>query len=456
MLKHALGKHSPRDGGTMLSSYELRLPFQPAPTSGQPALVPETGARTPAAARRRRLWELSGSLHCSIIGTCLTTGELRDILRRVTRREQHVVEGATDHDLHSLGVTLASRSDAPGKLLHKALDQRHAATLKQFQTARAEPAVEALWQTCLGQGAIPGAYWALVTHPSTSDRLVRRAFGEVHMLSHLVGASNRADIRRLQLLEAENARLRADAGRSHATARQRLAERDARIAALTAALQTQAEARALPPAADLPPELALLQTRLAKETAARQHAEQRLAELAAEAADRQHQLTAQQAAMATELAALQAELQALERRLLPDLASQPTGAPPSLPGLDLAELRVLLVGARPGQVQACRLFVERGGGRLLHHDGGLEDKLGMLAGLISRADLVLFPVDCVSHGAVQLIKRVAGQLERPWRALRQASVACLVRTLDEFSPAAAVGPAAPGLATAEGLSISLP
>ena len=45
---------------------------------------------------------------------------------------------------------------------------------------------------------MPGPYWALMTHPRSTPALMVRAFGEVHMLSHLAGATNRADIRRLR------------------------------------------------------------------------------------------------------------------------------------------------------------------------------------------------------------------------------------------------------------------
>jgi hypothetical protein len=64
-----------------------------------------------------------------------------------------------------------------------------------------------LWDDALRSGDIPGAYWALLTHPATTDELMKGAFGDVHMLSHLVGAANRADIRRRRALEAENADL---------------------------------------------------------------------------------------------------------------------------------------------------------------------------------------------------------------------------------------------------------
>jgi hypothetical protein len=46
---------------------------------------------------------------------------------------------------------------------------------------------------------------AALTHPATTQDIVTRIFAGVHMLSHVVGTANRADIRRLQQLEADNA-----------------------------------------------------------------------------------------------------------------------------------------------------------------------------------------------------------------------------------------------------------
>jgi len=77
-----------------------------------------------------------------------------------------------------------------------------------------------LWARCLDEGDIPGPYWALITHPSSSRKVVWNAFGHVHMLSHLVGASNRADIRKLKALEDERETLIEDL----ITAKRRLAE----------------------------------------------------------------------------------------------------------------------------------------------------------------------------------------------------------------------------------------
>ena len=90
-----------------------------------------------------------------------------------------------------------------GKLLNKMLDKRHEAYIRRFAKARTALEVRSLWVAALERGDIPGAYWAALSHPATDHTLVTEVFGEVHMLSHLVGMSNRADIVRLRQLEGE-------------------------------------------------------------------------------------------------------------------------------------------------------------------------------------------------------------------------------------------------------------
>ena len=156
---------------------------------------------TPTAAEgRSRIWDFPTHLHCSIIGTCLSTAELKQILTKLGHRE---AAAASEHDLHASGVLLASQRQGGAKLLHKALDRRHRVAINQFAKAKTTEEVRALWQHAVQQGEIPGAYWASLTHPATNDSLLREIFAEVHMLSHLVGAANRADISELPNLLRE-------------------------------------------------------------------------------------------------------------------------------------------------------------------------------------------------------------------------------------------------------------
>src|SRR5258705_12119909 len=58
-----------------------------------------------AAKRRVQIRDLHHSLNCSIIGTCLTTGELQRLLVRLNMKSAETLD---DHGVHQLGVMLAS------------------------------------------------------------------------------------------------------------------------------------------------------------------------------------------------------------------------------------------------------------------------------------------------------------------------------------------------------------
>src|ERR1700745_3809943 len=77
---------------------------------------PTQGTRTRKP--RRKIWELSAFLHCSVIGTCLSCSELRHILGKLGLAGTD----ASDHLLHGDGVRLAGAQGGASKLLNKALD----------------------------------------------------------------------------------------------------------------------------------------------------------------------------------------------------------------------------------------------------------------------------------------------------------------------------------------------
>ena len=369
--------------------------------------------------QRAKLWELNDSVHCSIIGTCLTTGELRRVMGKAASAD---VSHVSDHDLHSRAVGLCGQHNASSKLLQKALDHRHEAVIKRFARLQGEAAVMQAWAEARCAGDIPGAYWAALTHPDVGHAGLRQAFGDVHMLSHLVGAANRADIRRLTALEEENAVLRAKVERQQARLHEAIASRDATIRRLTSLAAQRVKAMAGPDDDDALAGfrhlVADLQTRLARETGRRERLEQRIAE-AAESGRlwerRARDAEAQQAAMQRELAACDRQ----------DTTNR-AGAASNLPAQ-----RILYVGGRPGCTEQIRAALETAGGALLCHDGGRHDSPSLLPGLISQADRVAFPVDCVSHDAALTVKRLCRQLGKPWLPLRSSGLGSFLAALSE-------------------------
>jgi hypothetical protein len=379
-----------------------------------------------SAKRRTRLAELDSHLHCSIIGTCLTTHELRRLVPRFTDLDR---QHASDLEIHHAAVELAIAGDAGGKALHKALDERYAGALRRFSQARDEEGVLALWNEALKNGDIPPAYWALMTHPYATMPVRQAAFGELHMLSHLVGAANRADIRRLVALEEENAALRDKLERQQNRLHEVTTERDAAIAELSGQiikLSAQAGRQRSADTASLVDEVKTLQEKLAEanqrlalHTSRREAAEQRaLQEQGTALALRE----SRDQALAL-LKVVQSECHALERATL-DALEQPEMR---RAGLDSVRgKRVVYVGGRPGSNAALKALVSSAGGELVVHDGGLEDRKGLLAAALPGADLVVFPVDCIDHDSMNTLKRVCERHQVTYHPLRTASVASFI------------------------------
>ncbi len=397
----------------------LNLPglTAPAPVPANPAAL-----KPHALKRRVRIWEISTNLHCSVIGTCLSAAELRRVLVKLKIAG---IETADEHELHMLGVLLANRPQEGGKLLQKTLDRRHQVALNQFAKARDDAGIGALWKKAVGSGDIPGAYWAVLTHPDASDKMVQKAFGDVHMLSHLMGATNCADLQRLHKLEDELGALEAKLERQQRQLRDGFIERDGKIARLSASLaekvHTGAASRPEDEAAEtaaLKDTIAELNDRLARETARRERLEQRLSGYEnSDAARRRAE---------AERDTIRQESDALERQIA---ALLDPGHDEAAPETDLRGATILYVGGRANQLPRFRALVERAGGHLMHHDGGVEDAAALLPGLVGRADVTLFPVDCISHNAMAQAKRVCQQLNKPFVPLRTSSLACLLSVL---------------------------
>jgi len=95
---------------------------------------------------------------------------------------------------------------------------------------------------------------------------------------------------------------------------------------------------------------------------------------------------------------------------------------------------ILLVGGLAKNTRHFRCAVEERGGAFLHHDGGMEESIERLGGLLRHADAVLFPVDYMSHGALKKVKDVCRRLDKPYVPLRASGVAAFEGALDALVP----------------------
>ncbi len=136
-------------------------PFKLAPHRD---MIGDSGMKTPlpvsgvcvavAVPRRMRLADLPPLMHCSVIGTCLSTAELRKLVPRFYEMDR---QRTTDLEIHHAAVQLSNEGGAAAKALQKLLDARYENTLKRFKPASDEAALHRLWREALDSGDIPGA-----------------------------------------------------------------------------------------------------------------------------------------------------------------------------------------------------------------------------------------------------------------------------------------------------------
>ncbi|WP_236024668.1 DUF2325 domain-containing protein [Arenibaculum pallidiluteum] len=358
---------------------------------------------------RLKLWEIPGRYHCSIIGTCLSMAALRRLLPRAGLKP---AADADDYSIHGHAVAGSGRADRLTKLINKVLDTTWGPEVRRF-TAAPVHELEEMWRSAAVNGRIAGAYWALMSRRGVPEALLTEAYGTVHMLSHLLGSEARSGLRRLAQAERRNAELEDALAALRRAKREAEAERDERIAALEAKLRAAGAVGAVtrrppgprPAEADLLRRLALAERRVA--------AERSRARVAEAALERMGKLIDGRAAASEGVPA--AAARAAEPRM-----AETGSSPAPAPAIVIDGKCILFLGGRPGAIPHLRSLVERRNGRLLHHDGGLEQTVRRLDGLVEQADMVVCPVDCISHEACLRAKRLCRRLNKPFVPVRGA------------------------------------
>lgn len=398
-----------------------------------------------SAAPRLRLWQIEHGMLCSVLGTCLSLNDLHIIARRARYK---IDPGTSAYRLHSWFVDRVASLNDLSKIADKELEKRHAKPAQLVRRAQSEEEIEARFKEVSATGQIAGAYWGAMSHPLCTGALRWRLFGEIHMLSHLVGSSRRSDLARVHGLEATCAELDGELAqlkhehrctlkdrrrleeelderrRAQELANRRLAATQERLAGLESqTLVRSAEERL----AELERDLRTARERLATTEAT----------LSLTRADLAESLRAEERARGLVLD-LSAENAALELELVRRVAPLETPAAPELADeADLSGKRILCVGGRSSLVQHYRALVERRGGAFLHHDGGLEESLDAVTRALSTIDAVVCPVDCVSHAAYWKVKRACKHLAKQLIVLRSSGLSSFALGLQTVGQPAA-------------------
>jgi hypothetical protein len=382
----------------------------------EPLVAPPV-TRPPA---RQKIWELQGGLQCSIVGTCLSDEDLHAIGRKSGIRPR---EGARAHEVHSYFVQQAGKDSKLARIVQKLLDQRHAGTLRRVAAARSEAELTTLWEAEYDGGRVPGAYWAFMTSTHVPVALATRIFGDVHMLSHVLGRVTHQHASRASDLQSRLDDLEAKLLRQAERHRQVVVERDAALMQL--AEVSRSAMAPMPTARDD------LRT-------SNQEGEPRVRRSARP--DRRERALAitRERARAAERTVADLTRQLAQVRWQQRMRPANT---PVCPGAEVCDeavqssiaRRILYVGGRSGAVENLRRVAARMGAELVHHDGGEEHALVRIDGMVEGCDAVFCPIDCVSHSACLRAKALCRKFAKPFLPLRSAGASSFERAVQSLT-----------------------
>lgn len=354
---------------------------------------------------RLRAWEFPDNAQCPLIGTCLNQDDLAKIARKLGLE---IGTEAHDYDVHAYFVRRASHDCPESRAIHKLLDQRYAGALRRVGRARSVAELRVLWKEMKEAGRIAAAFYAFMTLRNVPLSFRAHVFGEVHMMSHLMGASFRSQSQKAAELQTRLGEAEARRERVEIGLRSALAERDARIASMETEILT-----------------------LRADVARRSRKEPRPRDDHASAKARRAVETARARARAAEAEAalLKADIDEARRKLRRTLCGTATASGPAMrdepEAVRLDGNAILFIGGRDRQISHLRRLAGEYGAVLVHHDGGLEDATTRIDEILPSVDCVFCPIDCVSHDACVRAKAGCRKLGKAFVPLRNASKASL-------------------------------
>ncbi len=404
----------------------------------------------PLATRRKKLWEIEECYHCAILGTCLSMRDLEKIRPKTKIRFR---PDASDYVIHGTFVACVKAHADVARVLHRALDKKYRAAIGELKKVTCRNELRTYWQENLKRGNVPSAFWAVMSHPVTDAKLSQEAFGDVHMLSHMVGAANREALQRLDQLEEQSRAAAVALEEQRLNSRRLLDERNAIIAELRSELEPQSKLKGRIVAMEA--QIAQFENEDAYRSLRAELEGQRLEidekNLALERADKQiagqkvkvRQQEAEICALRRALDESRARVDRVERFLESALfrsfegalfpARRKTVGESEAAGeaLDLDGATIIYIGGHKSQVRYIRTFVESANGEFIHHDGGLEESGARLSQVLGRGDFVMCPVDCISHNACLRAKKFCKHAGKNFVPLRGTGLSCFVTSLHE-------------------------
>lgn len=101
------------------------------------------------------------------------------------------------------------------------------------------------------------------------------------------------------------------------------------------------------------------------------------------------------------------------------------------PNFNLCEKRIFIIGGVERMEALYRDLVEKNGGFLDYHSGSMQGGTKKIEKCLQRADVIICPINCNSHGACVKVKNLAKKFDKNFHMLPTGSLSMIKRLLQE-------------------------
>ena len=379
-----------------------------------------------------RFWEIDCFFKCPVVGTCLDIGEQKQIFKKagISLKRKDLFQ------IHEIVVECSANENIISRKVDLRLRHKFKTEIAAFFHMEKDEFMQ-LWKTRFKEGEFEGIFWVAATRPDLSPEDRRTIFGDIHMEMHLGAKRHREAMQAFASQEEKNQELTVrfrEASRERRTFNRengRLKNELARLRDKYSSLEKD-NLKLENESSDLVhyPVIA----RLEKEN---QELQSRMQGLSRDTSGYQQQLNVLQGRN-RQLELKLEEQREMDGRLRDEIEeiiiqfSSMNRCDETCPSFSLCRKRILIVGGMTKMETFYRKLIEESGGIFEYHDGYTRGGIRDLEGCVRRADMVFCPVDCNSHSACSVSKRLGKKYNRPVKMLHGSSLGAISRAIQEY------------------------
>ena len=377
----------------------------------------------------RKFWQIDSMFKCPVIGICLTGSEQKQLLKKAGIS----IKNKSPFDLHE---TLVASSDDENRLSRKVdnLLRRKFNRRASYLLGLGHRQFMNHWRTVFDTNDFQAALWIAAAYPDLPADYRREIFGTVHMTMHWTANQS---IKLKQKLAAQLKQMEAmeQAAKEAAGDRRKLRKENNRLKKSEKTLQSR---MASLESRNIKLEEALVELRTQSQVKSLEQENRRLQDELGEALLNGRMmkreivnLEAQNTLIAEELKQQKELAGNLSREVLDIISSaiDLKSCEESCPTFNLCQKRVLIVGGITRMEALYRRLIEDSGGIFEYHDGYVKKGTKMLENRLRRADMVICPVSCNSHGAATMVKNLAKKHNKPLHMLANSSLSAVSQVI---------------------------